>query len=69
MTQKQDVLMMLWDREWLCVSEFMRAYIPRYSARLFELRRDGWTLEKRRCQQHPHDLDEWRLAGTPSPMT
>lgn len=47
MTQKNRVLQMLRRGE-TTTAEFLAAYIPRFSARCEELRRDGYTIERTR---------------------
>jgi len=41
--------------------------ILRAGARMHELRRDGWLIDRRRCQAPWHDHDaqmwEWRIVG------
>jgi hypothetical protein len=38
----------------VCGTEFLAEYVPRYSARILELRRDGWVIRRRRCDRHSH---------------
>jgi hypothetical protein len=63
MTQFDDVLTML-DEGWVCGTQFLDLYIPRYGARIFEIRRlHPGRVERRRCDSHYHCgvQYEWRL--------
>jgi len=65
MSQSDTVLWML-RRGWTCGSEFRDdAHIPRYSARLTELRASGWGLDRRKCTRHRHKTVqyEWRVVS------
>lgn len=63
-TQKQTILQLLNQAEWICGTIFQQNYIPEYRTRINELRKDGFTVEARRCTQHPHKagMQEWHLA-------
>lgn len=54
--QKQRIVDMLRDAGGLgvCGSTFLMAYLPTYSQRIGELRRDGWQITSARCKVHPH---------------
>ena len=39
----------------VCGTTMLRFHIPRYAARINELRRDGHTIITRPCTQHHHD--------------
>ena len=42
MTQTERVVKMLTEaRDGVCGTEFYRAHLPRYAARIYDLRRDG----------------------------
>jgi len=64
MSQSSRVLDML-VRGWVCGTEFLDERIPRYGARIFDLRRRGYCIVRRPCgnPQHHHRSaqDEWRL--------
>ena len=64
MTQQNEVLDLLRDG-WTCGTVLLRCYIPRYAARILELRRQGFRVERRRCQTHPHASAqfEWRVTS------
>jgi hypothetical protein len=51
-TQRETVLRMA--RKGACSVEFLRAYIPRFGARLWELKRDGYNVEKAMCRNKRH---------------
>jgi hypothetical protein len=53
MTQRDRVLSMLRDGP-VCGTELLRAHIPRYAARAWELRQEGFDIRSRRCQFHIH---------------
>ena len=68
MSQKTKILNLLIDREWVCNTELMAAYIPDYRRRLVDLKQDGYILSGRPCQQHDHkskNLKEWHLISSP----
>lgn len=56
----------------VCGTDFLRAYIPRYSARVLELRQAGHLIESRPCKFHDHqsaqtvyelaEVDQLKLA-------
>lgn len=62
MTQKQRILYDLqnpWTRCTLtapaptvCASKWLRDYMPRYAARILELRNDGYLIETGTCPKH-----------------
>ena len=68
MSQRQTVLSMLADR-WCCGVDFIDAHILRYTARIGEARKQGYTITRRPCESHSHDVQmwEWRLLATPEP--
>jgi hypothetical protein len=53
-TQKQIIHNILKDGRWHCVTEFRDLHIPEYRSRLNTLKREGVTLEYRKCTQHTH---------------
>lgn len=61
-THKERILELLSDGEWHDTVE-LHEICWRYGARLWELRRAGYALEKRRTAD-PR-IEEWRLAATP----
>lgn len=55
-TQTERVAEMLIraGRRGVCGTEFLKEYLPRYAARIHELRRDGWIIIRRQCDGgHP----------------
>lgn len=56
MNQKERVLMMLKQGP-VCGTDFLRVYVPRYSARILELRQQGYAINTRPCknQFHQHE--------------
>ena len=68
-SQADRVLAMLRDSELgVCGTDFLAAYIPRFSARLLELRRAGHVIEKRKCfaYGHHHRTKQVRYVLIPS---
>ena len=69
MSQKTKILNLLIDREWVCNTELMAAYIPDYRRRITDLKQDGYILSGRPCQQHDHkskNLKEWHFISSPA---
>jgi hypothetical protein len=64
MNQKQKILQILNEQDWVCGTKFMQEYIPEYRSRLNEIRKSGYVIENRLCTQHTHKggLQEWRLV-------
>lgn len=64
MSQTDRVAGML-RRGWVCGTEFLDERIPRYGARIFDLRRRGMLIVRRPCanptHRHVSPQDEWRL--------
>jgi hypothetical protein len=54
MTQRDRVLRALRMGP-VCGTDFLSWHIPRYAARILELRREGHVITTRRCQHHAHD--------------
>jgi hypothetical protein len=54
MTQKQRILEALKAGP-VCGTTFLGWYMPRYSARILELRSEGYEITTRRCQMHDHE--------------
>lgn len=65
-TQRNAVLTMLYNagKSGVCGTAFLRAQIPRYSARIIELRNDGHRIERVRCYEPGHDSVQWRYVLT-----
>lgn len=63
LTGDELVLVMLRDAgpRGVCGTTFLEAYQPRYSARIYNLKKLGWNItEKRRCDMHDwHDTAQW----------
>lgn len=65
MTQIERIKEMLADNEWICGTRFMQEFIPEYRSRINEIRKQGFMVETRKCQQHNHkgNLQEWRRVS------
>lgn len=53
---------------WTCATWFLNQYLPRYGARIWDLRRAGYYIDRRVCQSHDwHQTTqyEWRITATP----
>ncbi len=63
-TQRETILQLLNGALWVCGTGFQSSYIPEYRTRINELRKEGFTIETRKCQQHRHKgiMQEWHLA-------
>ena len=69
MTQRDRVLSLLRDGP-VCSTTFLSEHVPRFSARLFELRNDGYRIIKRRCEAHPwHRQYEFVLVEPSGQLT
>lgn len=66
-TQLERVAMMLFEADEVCGSEFYNRYIPRFSVAIHKLRRAGYIITKRPCDQHYHEGTGWlyRLESLP----
>ena len=53
-TQAGDVLKMLEDAGVVCGDAFLRAYMPRYAARILDLRQAGYTINRVPCPYDDH---------------
>jgi hypothetical protein len=53
-SQKRTIHNILKDGAFHCVTEFRDLHIPEYRSRLNTLRREGVTLEYRKCSKHNH---------------
>lgn len=64
-TQKNTILQLLNAAEWVCGTTFLQNYLQEYRTRINELRKDGFTVEARRCTQHVHKagMQEWSLKA------
>ena len=51
----------------LCGQTFLEDLIPRYSAVIHSLRREGWRIERRRCVNplHTHSAPRYEWQVTP----
>ncbi len=68
-TQADKVLQMLRDSEMgVCANEFIQAHVPRFSARLLELRKAGHEIENRKCflPSHRHQTRQYRYVLLPA---
>lgn len=67
-SQADRVLRMLEESELgVCAVDFLEAYIPRFSARLKEIRDTGRVIEKRKCfsTSHRHRTRQVRYVLMP----
>lgn len=53
-TQLDLVLRLLLENESVCSSEFYRRYVPRFGARIWELRRAGYIIYRSKCDDPTH---------------
>lgn len=69
LTQREEVLVMLRDGHGygVCGTVFLQAYIPRYSARIGELRKEGWEITKRKCVNLHHNHGRTPPTNRPGP--
>ena len=71
-SQLARVFVMLVTNDAVCATSFLEAMIPRYGARLLELKRLGWAVGRRRCSrpghQHRHRQLEWYLEPEPEQL-
>jgi len=65
MTQKQKIIELMADQEWHSSAELHDKICWRYSARLYDLRRDGYLFEKKNDPDH-QKLEFWRLVSAPA---
>lgn len=69
MSQDTRVLEML-RHGWVCGTEFLDERLPRYSARICELRKRGFVIVRQPCDnprhRHASRQDQWRLIAAPS---
>lgn len=66
--QREKMLAVLREKEWVCVEEFSKLYIVDYRRRLVDLQDKGYLLESRRCTQHDYHgggSKEWKLVRAP----
>ena len=64
MSQQEKILDILEDYNWHCVNEFIDTYCVDYRRRLCDLKKKGYLLENRKCEQHNYHRGfskEWRL--------
>ena len=67
-THRDRVLRLLEDHYEVCSSQFYRAYLPRFSVQIHQLRRQGYVVSKRPCDLDYHDHDGtglYRLDAKP----
>ena len=65
-SQKEQILSLLNDYSWHCTSEMYALYIADPRTRLCEIKKLGYILESRKCQQHSYHKSgskEWSLVG------
>ena len=67
-SQKQVILNLLIDREWVCTSDMYALYIADVRRRLVDLKQDGYILTSRKCEQHDYHAGgskEWHIISPP----
>jgi hypothetical protein len=70
-SQLDRVLRLLIHQEWICAVEFLRLSPPivRYGARIYQLRKTGYVIWRRDCENRSHDHQtrqyEWGLIAIP----
>lgn len=66
---QQDRVLWLLRHGWVCGTTFLDEGMPRYGARIYELRRRGYLIESRTCSDRTHHHRsrqiEWRIIGEP----
>lgn len=45
-TQRDKVLKMLKRKRWVTSSDFYGSYIPRFAARIYDLKQDGYNIQR-----------------------
>lgn len=54
---------------WTCGTTFLNARLPRYTARIYELRKAGYYVDRRKCANPSHSHEspqwEWRILAAP----
>lgn len=70
-TQTDLVLRLLMENDAVCGSEFYRRYLPRFGARIWELRRAGYVIYRSKCVDpthlHRNRAFAYELAALPHP--
>jgi len=61
MNQKQRILKLLNDGNWHSTIELQKI-CWRYSARLWDLREDGYVFDKRPATGYEGQIEEWKLV-------
>lgn len=73
-SQLERVRRLLIDRDWVCAVEFLRLSPPivRYGARIYQLRKSGYVIWRRECDNSGHEhltrQYEWGLIATPEQL-
>lgn len=71
-TQHFKILNLLRQNEWTCTNFMYASFIADPRKRLEELRKEGYEMEWRWCQNPTHNHDghskEWRLIKSPKPQ-
>ena len=68
MSQQQLILDLLKDGQWICSSQFYASFIADPRTRICELKKKGYLLENRKCEQHDYHRGfskEWKLLDIP----
>lgn len=67
-TQLEVVLRLLMLKDECCgAADFYASYIPRYSAHIYTLRRQGYVITRDRCTRHNHTNPQYtyKLVALP----
>lgn len=54
---------------WVCSTTFLDRRLPRATARIFDLRRQGYLISRRQCESHDwHETTqyEWKIEAVPA---
>jgi uncharacterized protein YbbK (DUF523 family) len=54
-TNQRDTILRMLEHSPVCGTTFLEMYIPRYAARIHELRTAGHEIATRECRQHEHE--------------
>lgn len=72
MTQKNSLINLLSDNEWVCSTKFQENYIPEFRSLIAHMRKhEGYQIISEPClsrcgkQHNSKGLKRWKLMGTP----
>lgn len=61
LTQKERIMLLLRTGP-VCGTDLLKYHMPRYAARINELRNDGHTIARRRCERHQHSSTQYEYV-------